>query len=146
MVIDPDMLLVQARLLAPPTINYNKGLNSTPRFADWNMKGKNFFEPSQIAHWSCLDLSRHPISKQFFGKLNDALRTCGMGKNIPNPSEFRAPLHGIGDDDRNETSIKKVMEEMGKRKVGIVLVILPFKSAPIYARVKYWADVKYGMI
>ena len=141
------MLLVYARLLAPPSINYYEGPPLTPNLADWNMIGNKFFEPKKITSWSFLNLSKAQLSKHSFTHFIHALEVCGMGPEIPDPIDIKAPgLQGIGDDDHNDKSIRDKMEEMSKKKVGIVLVILPVKSAPLYARVKYWADVRFGMI
>ena len=140
------MLLVHARLLAPPSINYCEGHSLFPELANWNMIGKKFFKRTQITCWSYFNLSKEKLSKHSFTDFKNALRVCGMGEKIPDPIEFEAELQGNGDDDRNDKSIRDKMEEMSKKKVGIVLVILPVKSAPLYARVKYWADVVFGTI
>lgn len=140
------MLLVHARLLTPPSINYRKG-SLTPELADWNMIGQNFFESEPITRWSYLNLSNEQLSNDFANKLQNALAKCGMKRKNPDPARgFQVQLGPNGDDDQNDKLIRDVMEEMSKTEVRIVLVILPFKSAPLYARVKYWADVKFGMI
>ena len=145
--VDPNMLLVHARLIAPPMISYCDDRSLTPRLADWNMIGKEFFKGIQMTRWSYLNLSDKELSKQSLTGFRDALKVCGMGQEIPHPSmEFKAQLPGNGDDDQNDELIRGKMEEMSKNEVGIVLVILPSRSAPLYARVKFWADVKFGMI
>ena len=146
--VDPNMLLVHARRLAPPSINYHKKRSSTPNLADWNLIGKNFFEAKQITHWSFLNLTREQFSRQSLTDFKDALKDCGMGREIPDPVDggFKAQLPGVGDDDQSDDSIREMIERISHREVRIVLVILPVKSAPLYARVKYWADIRFGMI
>ncbi len=69
----------------------------------------------------------------------------GKDKTFPT-SWVRRKIVGIGDENANDKEIQEKMEQISKTDVEILLVVLPFKSAPIYARVKYWADVKYGKI
>ena len=141
------MLLVHARSLFPPQIHYNDEQSLRPRAAEWNTIGKHFFTKIQINSWSYLNLSAEPLSGDSLATLQEALGTCGMGRTEPNPYDgFRARLVGIGDSDQNDRSIREVMGSISQSGVGIVLVILPVKSIPLYARVKYWADVVFGMI
>ena len=141
------MLLVHARLLDPPSIKYRNESFLTPELADWNMIGKKFFRSEPITRWSYLNLSNEQFSKHSFKIFQDALAKCGMGRDYPDPAMgLQAQLVGNGDNNQSGNLIRNMIERMSKTKVTVVLVILPFKSAPLYARVKFWADVKYGTI
>ena len=108
---------------------------------------EKFFEPKPITRWSYLNLTNKPLSKHSFTGFQNALKLCGMGREDPDPNGgFKALLGGNDDDNKNDKSIRDVMEKISKEKMEIVLVVLPVKSAPLYARVKYWADFKFGMI
>lgn len=70
-----------------------------------------------------------------------------MGEIQPDPYEgFHANLGGIGDNDTNDAAIQAAMFAAQKNGVRILWVVLETYSAPIYARVKYWGDVRYGML
>ncbi len=61
-----------------------------------------------------------------------------MGKTDPDPYEgYRANLSGSGDDDSNDKAIRNAIKEAKAKDLLILWVILPFKSAAIYARVKF---------
>ena len=139
------MLLVHARHLAPPRVVYNNSISVTPVLADWNMRNKEFFDPKPIPLWSFLTLGRAQLPQNSRDQFQLALKLCGMGNFKPLfNTGFHALLEGIGDDDRNDRSIREKIDDISKTKVQIILVVLPTKSAPIYARVKYWADVRFG--
>lgn len=145
--IDPKMLSVHARRLPIPQVNYNGKKFVKPELADWNMRYKQFFQRIQISEWSYLSLCDQKLSAQSLGYLRQGLANSGMGEGTTKPHEgFHGNLPGYGDDDQNDKVIRDIMEEISKTKAKILLVVLPFKSKPIYARVKFWADVEFGMI
>ena len=144
--VDSKMLSVHARLLAAPHILYKDEL-VTPQLANWNMIRKQFVHYVPISKWSRLNLSGERLPEKYLEDFQSALEKCGMGNTRPFPYHgFEGMLPGIGDDNANDKRIQEKMEQISKTDVEILLVVLPFKSAPIYARVKYWADVKYGKI
>lgn len=70
-----------------------------------------------------------------------------MDQTRDNPhGPFEGTLRGTADDAQNDAETKRKMQEISTKGVGILLVILPAKSAPIYARVKFWADCIFGMV
>lgn len=141
------MLSVHARLLAAPQVLYDKNLSATPELADWNMRHKQFFRRIQITKWSYLSLSGQKLSALSLGYFRQGLQLSGLGEEIPDPYDgFHRRLPGHGDDDLNDGVIRDIMGEISKTEAKILLVVLPIKSKPIYARVKFWADVIFGMI
>ncbi len=144
--VDSKMLSVHARLLDAPQIIYNDEL-VTPQLANWNMIRKQFVHPGPISTWSRLNLSGERLPEKYLEDFQSALEKCGMGKTRPFLHHgFEGKLSGFSDDNANDKEIQEKMEQISKTDVEILLVVLPFKSTPIYARVKYWADVKYGKI
>ena len=144
--VDPRMLSVHARLLKAPSVVYKGKIPFTPRLANWNMiGGKKFFESAETAEWSILNLSNLTVSKKDWETFSEARRSCGMKDTQP-VDVLSARLPGLLDDDQNDEIIRNKIEDFSKKTGGILLVVLPSKSAPIYARVKFWADVKYGTV
>ena len=114
--------------------------------AGWNILGMNFVEHVNIHSWSYVLFGFSKIPDKSWKCFQDSLRQCGMGTIQPNPYEgFHAKLLGHGDDDRNDEAIRAVIANAKARGVRILWVILPLYSAAIYARVNFWADIKYGI-
>ena len=146
--IDTQMLSVHARLLPTPKVMYQHQKSLKPKLAAWNLRGYLFHKAVPIDKWSYLVVDcRYPLD-QVWKDFQTALKNCGMGEIDPYPFEgLYAELHGDGDNDFSDKAIRVKIEE-AKNRLGlqILWVILPRYSAPIYARVKYWADVIYGML
>ena len=139
------MLTVHGRLLTAPQVQYNKE-RKIPSHAEWNMINLKFHEVKPMPRWSYLCMGGGRLPDESQGQFMNALAICGMGSATPfPPTGFHAPLRGIGDDDTNDVAIHNVMQEVLKLQVPILLVVLESPSAAIYARIKYWADTKFGM-
>lgn len=140
------MLPVHARLLPVPSVMYHNA-SVAPNNAEWNLHKKYFFRHVPIDKWSYLTLGKTWIKDPVWNLFQPALKACGMGEVQPDPFEgFRADLPGNGDNDMNDAAIRGAMSSAQKLGIRILWVVIPFYSAPIYARVKYWADVIYGML
>ena len=141
------MLSVHARRLNAPQVCYGNKSALIPELADWNMTNKYFFRCVPNTNWSRLDLSGKAIPEKAWSSFEDALKLCGMDQTTAHPNgPFRSILLGNGDDAENDRSIERTMREIATLGVQILLVVLPFKSTTIYARVKFWADLKFGMV
>ena len=139
------MVSVHARLLPVPEIQHYK-TSADPRFSEWNMRDKKFFNHVPIAKWSWLRLGNAKVSDEAWNTFSAVLKDCGMGEVSPDPfNGFDARLDGYGDDDKNDEAIDKAVRKAKDNGIKILWVILPEKSAAIYSRVKYWADIKHGM-
>ena len=143
--IDPTMLTVHGRILNAPRVQYNNEIRD-PTHAEWNMIGLNFHVVGSMTEWSYLCVGRATLPDESMGQFMGALHLCGMGNARPSPpGGFRAELLGSGDDDTNDKAIHDALEEVQKLSIPILLVVLESPSAAIYARIKYWADTKFGM-
>lgn len=141
------MLSVHARRLNAPQVCYGNKSALIPVLADWNMTNKWFFRCVTNTNWSQLNLSGKAIAEETWSSFENALNLCGMKQITAHPNgPFRGFLPGNGDDAENDRSIERTMREISTLGVQILLVVLPFRSATIYARLKFWADIKFGMV
>lgn len=117
--------------------------------AAWNMRNKQFSVPKPIIRWSFLRL----LPAAEFGRAHidifkQALRAGGLGQADPvgpaGQQGFSAELRQ-GQDDFNDEKIKAVLGQVAKLNIPFLLVILPAKGPTTYNRIKYWADVKFGI-
>lgn len=146
--VSTKMLSVHARILPAPLVKYHEQ-SLTPKLAEWNLHGKKFISHVSMStnKWSYLSLSGQEITNEHWHDFETALSSCGMGDCVPDPWRgFEARLHGPSDDDENDSAIHTAIQNAKDNSVRMLWVILPSKSAGIYARIKYWADVKIGML
>lgn len=138
------MILVAGRVLEPPTVLYKNSSASLTAGASWNMIRKHFAQPGRITKWSFLTLGS--ASFPYLDLFMKALKDCGLAVDAPisppGTKGFKAQLDT--DENRADTSIMNIFNDMASAGVKTVLVILPKSSAVTYARVKFWADVKVG--
>lgn len=146
-----DMLVVAGRILDPPEVIYKNKASVKTAGASWNMIHKNFAVPGQISNWSFLTLGNAKFPQNYLDQFRHALKGTGMGESAPMKPQgaskpgYHAGLPGIEPGSPgNDVSIMNVFRTMMQDKVKFLLVILPSDNAAIYARVKYWADVKAG--
>ena len=139
------MLTVHGRILTAPRVQYNKEPEN-PTHAAWNMIDSNFHKVASMKKWSYLCVGRAKLPDESLTQFRATLPLCGMENATPSPpAGFRAALPGSGDDDKNDEAIHNAIQAVYKSQIPILLVILDSPSAAIYARIKYWADTKFGM-
>ena len=138
------MLPVHARKLAAPSVMYYQK-SFQPGDADWNLTGKKFFKHVDIRSWSYLNLARD-ISDEVWGRFETALKECGMGEKRPDPYSGYSAAVSVHGDEESDKAICHELAKAKKRDTLILWVILPSNAAALYARVKFLADVKFGML
>lgn len=144
--ISPKMLSVHARQLPVPSVMYHEA-SLTPRLAEWNLHQRFFIRHVPINRWSYLTLGEAKVSDEAWYFFQEALKACGMGEIQPEPYEgFHRNLPGFNDDASNDKAIQDAISDAKEKGVRILWVVLQKYSARIYARVKFWADLKYGML
>ena len=143
--VDSKMVVVKGRILQAPhlTLGGSKG-PVRPTGASWNMRGRTCAKAVEVVKWSYLRLGLARFDSTNLKTFREALSACGLGKENPvNPQGFHAPLPIA--EDACDSEILKIFTTLSRAKVKIVLVVLPFDSNLLYARVKYCGDVKTGI-
>jgi eukaryotic translation initiation factor 2C len=157
--ITPEMITVPARILNIPPLSY---LNGTvqPSRGSWNMVNKKFSVPMAVKNWSYLIVSGRYTDvghlTNTVRKFKNALDRVGMQAENPKPSNgFVVQLEekqGQGDLRTFETilgenfkALEAKFADAQRNGVKIMLVILPTESADIYARLKFFGDIKFGI-
>jgi hypothetical protein len=143
--ISSKMLSVHARLLPVPSVMYHNA-SFTPKLAEWNLQQRFFVRHVPIDKWSYLTFGKK-ITDEVWAFFQGALKACGMGEIDPDPYDgFHANVSEHSDNDTNDRAIQNAMSIAKKKGVRILWVVLPSNFAPLYARVKFCADVQYGML
>ena len=143
-----DMMIVAARVLPAPDILYKDKQAVSATGASWNIMKKHFAVPGRLANWTFLTLGNARFPRPYLDEFRKGIKSTGLGEQAPMrpPGALKSGYHAAlpGTEDGNDASIMVVFRTMMQQGVNFVLVILPTNSAVIYARVKYWADVKAG--
>ena len=125
-----------------------KGSSVKTEQAAWNMRNKQFSVPKPVLRWSFLRLGPAEFGKPHIDIFKQALKAGGLGQADPLSPQgqqgFSASLV-LGQDDANDDKIKAVLKRVDSLQIQFLLVILPGKGPMTYNRVKYWADVEYGI-
>lgn len=155
MSVSTDMMVVAARVLPAPSINYGSG-PMQPRDASWNLVKKRFQKPAPLANWSYLIIEENygideravqNIMRQFENTCKD----YGMQVKPPTlqfqdgtyPMKVRLPRERSPQD--LENALKPAFKKLLENKIRIIYVFLPGQDKGVYAAVKYCGDLKAGI-
>lgn len=146
------MLTVHARILPPPTVSYAAKKSVSPAFGSWNMIEQKFSISARITDWSYFKIrldDRDPLGQTLQGLMMEfktMMQKCGLHVDGPTPTGFPDLILDHRRPDMHEGLIDKWLSNIrNEKKTRMLLVVLPTKSIPLYASVKYLADVKYGL-
>ena len=149
--VEPKMISVNGRILASPRVLYSRGKDATPRDGSWNMINIQFTVPVAITEWSYIKFNfgyRRPEG-EFQNDLKvfrETLNECGMSTGPLIKLTHHEKDLTRDDEKKNDTIIRESLKDVSEqRTTKILLIILPDHNAVTYARVKYWADVVYGI-
>lgn len=143
------MITVPARILPATPLMYKKN-QVMPKSASWNMANRQFSDAKPVSDWAVLKLFL-PSNHRENGQVNDVdekirafqrtLQDCGLVTQSPGKFMKNLSL----DEDQNDKTIQATLEDICKKPVRILLVILPTDNKHTYSRIKYWAEIKFGM-
>lgn len=145
------MITVRARILPPVPLQY-KSANRPKTFptsnGNWDIRDRHFSDARQLRNWTFIKFIDNDVSRQHIDSFRGIIRRSGMNSDDPvPPNGVTEPLRtGKAYDDFNDKKIQQTFETASKKGLKVLLIILPDKSAFIYSRVKFWADVKYGRL
>ncbi|KAI0448191.1 ribonuclease H-like domain-containing protein [Xylaria telfairii] len=150
--IKPGLIAVHGRVLCEPSVLYAQKKRATVNGGSWNMVPRQgnlqFAVKGILWNWSMLFVDVEGYRKQEYTtiianelttKLLNVLRDTGIdikGQRLP-PDLVR--LQGPDDPE-----LEKRIEDAA-RKMRLLFVVLPATQMPLYNRLKYLADVKYGI-
>ncbi|KAJ3085870.1 hypothetical protein HK102_013731 [Quaeritorhiza haematococci] len=162
-----DYLTIPARILQPPEVKYGGD-----RFADvengalekgsWNLKGRRFFLPVTITHWSILDfahLTDYDLTK-FVSTLVDVMKKHGITVMDPQPKFIRSTSRADGD---TPAELKRdllrafgaaVGDEIGRpqdekdqpTRPDVVVCVLANEDSRFYNLLKATAEIGVGVM
>ncbi|KAL9005566.1 MAG: hypothetical protein Q9188_001658 [Gyalolechia gomerana] len=148
--VTPRMITVRARILPSVPLQYklaNRPKSFPTANGGWDIRGRHFSEGKQLRSWTFIKLVDNVVSRPDVEGFRGIIRNSGMNSDEPTPPNgVLEPLRGGRDnEDSDDKIIESTMAKAASRGLKVLLVILPDKSAFVYSRVKYWAEVKHGI-
>ena len=153
------MIAVPGRTLTAPRVIYSGNNTAKTVGGSWNMRGKKVWEPATLSDWTILRIgAAAKIDLTVFElqckALTAGLKSCGL--NVTAPQVFPGPwVPSLSEIESNkaifdkkafiDTELRKVFEQCGTRKIGMLVVVLPSTKPWIRERVKFWGEKVYGM-
>lgn len=145
------MITVRGRVLPAGSVQYKNQNRPTvlqTSAASWDIRGKAFFDAKRLVNWTFIKFADIEIKRQEVEGFRGILRNSGVNSGEPTPPDgVPAFLEGgRANEDRDDKKIESTLAEAAKRGLKVLLVLLPDKSAYIYSRIKFWAEVKFGSL
>lgn len=135
--------------MPPVPIQYKNGKipkTFTTSNGSWNMAGGTSFSDGRyLRNWTVVKFGRDEIGRPDIAKFREYARNCGVGSDEPaHPDGILVALQG--NQDADDKAIETILQTAAEKGMKVLLVFLPSVDAFIYSRVKFWAEVKFGMI
>jgi eukaryotic translation initiation factor 2C len=162
--VSANMTTVHGRILLPPTVVYGKKKNVKPNNekvkpnnGSWNCADQAFIRPGKFSSWtSCvLDLPNRTAvwgdqdgqaSKDLTDLLKMELVKYGlqMGE-YKGVRKFSLGGLTLANRDANNKVLDSIFSSLEKNQIPLVFIVLPSDDKWLYARIKYYADTRYGI-
>ena len=151
------MAVPPGRLLSCPRLKYG-GTTVIPKGGTWNMSGKKFSKPALMPPWTLLRIGAatsidHSSLASQVKTLTDVFGKYGLkmvkAKEFPGPSldlPQSAADGSITAKRMMDEALETLFKDYEEKGIRMFVVILPSDNSWLYARVKYWGDVKYGIL
>jgi eukaryotic translation initiation factor 2C len=151
MAVDPDPIVVKARVIAPPVLRYGPGsreLTIRPANGQWNMRDKKFYKPHIVKSWFIVI---YEIERQFNRAMADSMANafCASAESVGMKVEDRKPLvfyetgHGNIIDQLRKNGTASYQQK--KEAPSLIVVVLPEGGNHIYTAVKHFGDIIMGV-
>ncbi|KAK5130161.1 hypothetical protein LTR08_002415 [Meristemomyces frigidus] len=145
-----DMISVPGRILANPKVNYATKQIS-PRFGSWNLAETKFTKPGKFTSWKFLVINRQGRNslaqpEQISTQLGSALKQYGiqMGRQAP-PSTILVNALNFDNRAANDGTLEQAFKQADEEGVRLLFCVLPEHDRWLYARLKYYGDVQFGI-
>lgn len=157
--VNTDMISVPGRILAAPQISY-KGKGVSPRLGSWNCANQAFSTPGGFTKWGALVLNcpgprgramqddgygGTVLPEECFKELAKHLNDYGLKMGLRAPTQA-LQLSNLTRDNRdaNDNTLEKAFAKASSDQIRMLFIVLPDVDRWLYARIKFFADTKYG--
>lgn len=153
--VQPGMITVGARVLTAPEITYRKMNAATatpkalkPKNGSWNLLEVNFsIIGKRDIKWTFFAIGQFDKARLKPGLENfkTALSKCGISSAKLSPQDGFMPPKRLYETVKGPELVSGGISRAAAASVDLLLVILPKHDIPLYSKIKYSADVQYGI-
>ena len=142
-----EMITVPGRILPSPHVFYGtdgRDIRTTSQ-GEWNMKDRKFHKPARYSKWKALVVNGGTMANDI-NQLENSLRGYGlqMGERLPTEVLQLQPLIPA-QRETNDQALREAFEKAQKIRVQMLFIVLEENDKWLYARIKYYGDVKFGI-
>ncbi|KAF2860662.1 Piwi-domain-containing protein [Piedraia hortae CBS 480.64] len=152
------LVTVPGRILDSPQVAY-RNRREFPRGGSWNCNKQTFYKGGRFGTWQVLVLNRrggntlhmNPMGEMrppemLFDDLEKTLRAYGIQTGTRLDTKF-VDLDSLTVDNRkqNDSRLQRAFEDADRNEVEFLFIVLPEFDRWLYARIKYYGDIQYGI-
>ncbi|RMY49126.1 hypothetical protein D0865_07676 [Hortaea werneckii] len=154
-----DMMTVPGRILNNPQIKYGSK-SVTPRGGSWNCADVKFARPGLMGKWTVLVVNHNGqkgralnpqprdglAPEPLFSELEGFLKKYGLQMTQRQKTQ-NITLDTLSLQNRatNNRQLEHIFSSAESNGINFLFVVIPEYDAWLYARIKYFGDVKYGI-
>ncbi|KAL8669539.1 MAG: hypothetical protein Q9168_005871 [Polycauliona sp. 1 TL-2023] len=151
----PKMITVNARVLPSVPVQYKykggmkSGSSSTSR-GSWNMIDRQFTVARPLSNWTVIKFVDNDLNLADWARFRNDAAATGMEPGPMTPSagvisKLQHPFDNFENQSANDKEIERIMSIAYENGLKMLLVILPDNNAFNYSRVKFHAEVQFGI-
>ncbi|TKA72673.1 hypothetical protein B0A55_06284 [Friedmanniomyces simplex] len=150
-----DLITVPGRILKNPKIVYGKRKEEIPSTGSWNLRQVEFFKPGRFGKWQVVVFNINgprgraltmDDPEPLFNELGKTLKNYGLQMGMRGPTQTIS-LEALTERNRatNDRAVEAVYRSAKQYGVSVLFIVLPQADKWLYARIKYWGDIKAGI-
>ncbi|KAI7191262.1 Piwi-domain-containing protein [Hortaea werneckii] len=154
-----DMITVPGRILNNPQIKYGSK-SVTPRGGSWNCADVKFARPGRMGKWAVLIVNHNGqkgralnpqprdglAPEALFSSLEGSLKKYGLQMaQRQNTQNITLDPLSLQNRATNNRQLEQIFSRAQSNGIHFLFVVIPDYDAWLYARIKYFGDVKYGI-
>lgn len=153
MQVDPKLVAVDARVLTPPSLEYDGRRVIQANNGAWNMARNRMIQGMTVYHWMVIQVGRfmrQPDIEQFVLQMGDIAKENGMNfvnrhptiVNNVNERGFEGELTRVIADENSKIKSRKGQE---RHHLQLVIVLKEKQESTVYNAVKRVCDIQLGI-
>ncbi|CUA70185.1 Protein argonaute-2 [Rhizoctonia solani] len=160
--VDRDPVMVQARVLEPPRIEFGDGQTLNVTNGTWNMVRKRMFKPAKLGCWAIALFAQqggNDLGRRLAGRLVSIMKERGMTVLVEDPVVSQFPAQDIASS-LNQIGREALQKTWGMRghpalqgrdprdlfkAPELIVCVIPFPAPEIRAAIKRWGDCEMGV-
>ncbi|CAE6507468.1 unnamed protein product [Rhizoctonia solani] len=160
--VDREPVVVQARVLNPPQIEFGGGQTLGVNNGTWNMVRKKMFKPAKIGCWAIALFAQqggNDLGRRLASRLTTVMKERGITVLDEDPIVSQFPAHDIASSltQLGKDALQKTWSMQGHpalrgadprsvfKAPDLIVCVIPYPAPEIRAAIKRWGDCEMGV-